>query len=260
MNEPTDKFPGPDEQYAQMIERFSDQSEVFARDLTTYAHVIEAVEDNERRHFLKDVPPGYDEFNTCEFDVAHGFYAGFKVLRDLGADLVILGPNGIEENPKILSTQDINDYAAVRTKDRTATSILIDLYITEHDPVFGLFEFGHQNRVPGSFNNDLAGRLASHQNPKLERLQQSGIIERAQMNDTLAGGLSMLRNPERVAECTSPKLLEEEKEAIAKYDELRKQGIRPLGLEEVYGLMGDTVKDYLARHPDVHLQLMRGSN
>lgn len=256
MNEPRDPFPFPDEQQVQMMERFREQSEVFATDLANYKRIIDAIEANEKRMFAKEAPADYTITNETEFDVTHGFYAGYKILRDLGADLVFLGPEHVRPS----EFEDPRFYVSIRSKDKIATSVLIDIYGNEHDPVFGLFEFGFQNRTAGMFNNDLAERLATHPSPKLEELQKTDLIKRAQMRDTLAGGIAMLRKPDEVAAHTTPKLVTEEHEAIARYEELRRKGIQPLGLEETYGLLGDTIRDYLTRHTDKHLVLTRGSN
>lgn len=246
-------FPEQDpEHLSRTLDGFRVQSEALVDDLGTFIPVVETMELVERSLLATEVPDHFKAITCTVPNVFNWSFVGEKVLQRLGSDSVIVGVEG-DRDGKIVIPTDVAVYASKRlTRDAFYGLIEADEY-----PGFDLLQkIETTSYIPGAYNLDESNRMSWVNSKRLAPLLETNLLERAFMLNVLLGAMHQLRRPE-TQRYMSGMLRESVDSGMGMYQKLAANGVSPLGLEEVYGMMYSAMTEYMDRNPDSDIRPKR---
>lgn len=188
---------------------------------------------------LESIPDGYEEVSHSEIPY-HYSYLYFKVLKQLGLKIEF----GVEEDsdidsiPKIIYIYCSEDQVKIfhrldqLIKDEASNGSQPSATYTRLllETTLGILDTTSMTNTPTQGNGYwLSSKFGQH-------LKDNGVLDRAQLTSFL---IALYEN-RQVSE--SERLL---------YDNLKGQGVEPLGYEELYGMASGEVRRILQEHPEI---------
>jgi hypothetical protein len=232
--------------HAENIRLIQDTSEVFWNDLTSFIRMNSMLEEHEHDQLATEVPVDFTWQTNTELNVLEPYFVAFKAMQRLGAHLVIVGEEG-DRDQKIQS----KDYVAVysdpkQLAQRMLTGDLRQAKGDDQEPGFEVVNKLLDSMMPRTDDTRLNEINAlGIGEPARQHIREDGLVERAFMTRLLRAA------PKYLTRSLGSQLNANNFEAsMWIYEDFYKRDIRPLGVEEVYGLATSAIQNYIRRHPE----------
>jgi hypothetical protein len=249
------EFPPKDLETSRILEKVAFYSEALFEDIVPFVNTYTAAQANEWQSLGAEVPDDYKFDTNMDLDVLGLPFIASKILQKMGGELIIVGQDG-DRDMRIVPASTHIPTVAVYKKPSNLDLIMsmISSKGDDRDPGFELLtQLDHYRLpIPSLFDPDLAVSWLNSQ--ELAPIRDSGLLERAFMTKSLQYVTDKLMK----AELSSKIVLELDRafddrfspQNYALYQQYAEAGHRPLGLEEVYGMMTTAIRKYIDRHPE----------
>ena len=223
-----------------------DPTSPFARDLGRFVAVAAELEVAETEQLATEVPDEYVHRTNLSFDILNWSYIGDRVTQGLGYKALLVGEEGDKDGKIVLPGEQLALY--MHPLEASPNFSIIG-----ERPVIAERELVSDCTGDSTPRSTLIGHRSFFKIYHEAIMSLDGedkLLERAFMFRTLRCAARALRENDEASAFLQKRSALEGQKSIEMYEAFVAEGLAPLGVEEVYGLMGTAIRKYIERHPE----------